>query len=65
MINVLVADLEELRWSAPAQLERTGSGAVAVDGRDDLAACRRARELAVAELRLVVPPGHSFGRRGR
>jgi hypothetical protein len=26
---------------------------------------RRTRERAVAELRTVVPPGHSFGRRGR
>ncbi len=67
VINVLVADLEELRWSAKAEAERVEPGRVDTDedARDDLAARRRARQLVVAELRAVVQAGHSFGRRGR
>ncbi len=82
VINVLVSDLEPLRWSRPTpatpadgtktplylgkssrrQAVRVEPGA---NAGDELAARRRARELAVAELRAVMPPGHSFGRRGR
>jgi error-prone DNA polymerase len=54
--NVIVIDLEALERRDPVQadvrpLEKTHR--------------RRARELAVAELRAVAPAGHSFGRRGR
>jgi error-prone DNA polymerase len=50
-INVLVADLAPLTPSPPpASPKKSG---------------QRARDLAVAELRAVVPAGHAFGRRGR
>jgi error-prone DNA polymerase len=65
--NVLVTDLEPLQWRGrleaevmPIEPDRDGDGG----SSDDLAARRRARERAVAELRAVVPAGHSFGRRG-
>jgi error-prone DNA polymerase len=65
VINVLAFDLDALQWSEPpAQVTRIEPGAVDAGERDEVAA-RRARELAVAELRAVVPAGHSFGRRGR
>ncbi len=53
-INVLVAAVGELerKKSTPAPPRQAPP-------------TRQARELAVAELRAVVPPGHSFGRRGR
>jgi error-prone DNA polymerase len=56
VVNVVVSGLEALEWSGPAPGDAP---------TDELAARRRARELAVAELRAVVPAGHSFGRRGR
>jgi error-prone DNA polymerase len=66
VINVLVADLDALRWNGPPEeVGRIGPGRAERSARDDLDARRRARELAVAELRAVVPAGHSFGRRGR
>jgi error-prone DNA polymerase len=80
VINILVSDLEALRWSGPApptpadgtktllyggKSSRRRGGRVEPASGDELAARRRARELAVAELRAVMPPGHSFGRRGR
>jgi error-prone DNA polymerase len=72
VVNVLVAELEALQWSERAAaevrgIERISDGGEASvgNGADDLTARRRARELAVAELRAVVPAGHSFGRRGR
>ncbi len=66
VINVLVFDLDALEWSGPsAEVSRIGPRPDAGDERDEVAVRRRARELAVAELRAVVPAGHSFGRRGR
>jgi error-prone DNA polymerase len=72
VVNVLVADLEALRWSGPAPPPASRIEPAAAEpepeteaGGDDLTARRRARELAVAELRAVMPAGHSFGRRGR
>jgi error-prone DNA polymerase len=71
VINILVGELEALQWSERAAPEVRGKrindgGEVSVgNSADDLTARRRARELAVAELRAVVPVGHSFGRRGR
>jgi len=66
VINVLVFDLDALRWSEPpAEVRRIESSGDDAGDRDEVAARRRARELAVAELRAVVPAGHSFGRRGR
>ncbi len=55
--NVIVFELTALeRRDPPAEVRQI---------EPDLAARRRARELAVAELRAVAPAGHSFGRRGR
>lgn len=69
VINILVADLRALEWTDRMQVEveriEPAAGGHEVGGADQLAARRRARELAVAELRAVVPTGHSFGRRGR
>jgi hypothetical protein len=48
------------RRRADSRREASGTGPSAADD-----ARRRARELAVAELRAVAPAGHSFGRRGR
>ena len=68
VVNVLVAELEALQWTERAEevvrkVEETAAGNQ--PRADDLAERRRARELAVAELRAVAPTGHSFGRRGR
>jgi DNA polymerase III alpha subunit len=68
VVNIVVSELAALEWSGEPQedvrriepTDRTSPVDV-----DDLSATRRARELAVAELRAVVPAGHSFGRRGR
>ncbi len=63
VVNVLVSTVGEL--------ERTEAKEPAPPRRDSPAKkhpprpSRRTRELAVAELRTVAPPGHSFGRRGR
>ena len=65
-INVLVAELaalecgEERAQEAKERIQET-----ARKPRPRPTARRRARELAVAELRAVAPAGHSFGRRGR
>ncbi len=71
-INVVVFELGALEWSErpSAEVMSIDSAAVSqssgvVGDRHNLAECRRARELAVAELRAVAPAGHSFGRRGR
>ena len=67
VLNILVGSLGALQWSAPPRAVRKldpGQKVNAAD-RDDLTARRGTRELAVAELRAVVPAGHSFGRRGR
>jgi error-prone DNA polymerase len=70
--NVIVTELSALQWGdragfevsridpAHAQADQRHS-----DGELSLAERRRARRLAVAELRAVAPAGHSFGRRGR
>ncbi|HEX6229260.1 MAG TPA: OB-fold nucleic acid binding domain-containing protein, partial [Solirubrobacterales bacterium] len=50
-VNVLVSDLRELEPVVPRPPNRRGD--------------RQLRRRAVAELRAVVPAGHSFGRRGR
>jgi error-prone DNA polymerase len=68
--NVLVFDLAALEWRGPSQGEVRSIGqaprpAPANGEAVSLAERRRARELAVAELRAVAPAGHSFGRRGR
>ena len=55
--NVIVSALAPLERRDPPAEERPTA-------RPD-SARRRARELAVAELRVVAPAGHSFGRRGR
>jgi error-prone DNA polymerase len=49
--------------SAVAELELGGSPASRQGGIGKVAARRRIRERAVAQLRTVAPPGHSFGRR--
>jgi hypothetical protein len=80
VVNVLVESVEPLeRGTKPAgqpSRERGGVGEGADRGAGPAgptpsrrvsgeAGSRRARELAVAELRAVAPAGHSFGRRGR
>jgi error-prone DNA polymerase len=70
VVNILVSALEALQWSGERQgnvrrIERDTAADLASGMPDDLAVRRRVRELAVAELRAVVPAGHSFGRRGR
>ena len=71
VLNVIVAELDALEWGRepPAEVGRIDPAAAckpADQGSElSLAERRRARELAVAELRAVVPAGHSFGRRGR
>jgi error-prone DNA polymerase len=80
VVNVLAESVEPLEHGAAerqgqalrGQGER--AGAAGRDGAEGLPAhrrapapepgSRRARELAVAELRAVAPAGHSFGRRG-
>lgn len=69
VVNVLVTELQprQLGEQSKAQVRRM---VPIEDGGehgdlDELAMRRRAREMAVAELRAVVPAGHSFGRRGR
>jgi error-prone DNA polymerase len=70
-INVVVGDVGALECSGRPQGEvrriepREGRGPDRVERGEASFAARRARELAVAELRAVVPAGHSFGRRGR
>jgi error-prone DNA polymerase len=66
VLNILVGSLGALQWSAPpSEVRKLDPGEERPPERDDLAARRHARELAVAQLRAVVPAGHSFGRRGR
>ncbi len=69
--NVLVAELGALEWGdrSEAEVRRldpapAGTSPHRSGGTPSLAERRRARELAVAELRAVAPAGHSFGRRG-
>ncbi len=70
VINVVVAGLEALEWHEASsaevrRLDPPASGRTPAGEHDDeLSRRRRARELAVAELRAVAPTGHSFGRRG-
>ncbi len=70
-INVVVGEVGALEWSGPSPGEvrriepPQGREPDHVKGGEASFAARRARELAVAELRAVVPAGHSFGRRGR
>jgi error-prone DNA polymerase len=54
-VNVVVSHLRPLEWGSPKP-RRT---------RRPERHSSRARERAIAELRAVVPAGHSFGRRGR
>jgi len=67
VVNVLVESVEPLERGevkprrSPAPKPPPSRGAAASSRS---AASRRARELAVAELRAVAPAGHSFGRRG-
>jgi error-prone DNA polymerase len=70
--NVIVSELTALEWREPPKGEVTpmkrgqaGPPARAEGEGGVFAGRRRARELAVAELRAVAPAGHSFGRRGR
>lgn len=69
--NVIVSELRALEWHEPPKggvtpMKRGQTGPPArVEGEGGVfAGRRRARELAVAELRAVAPAGHSFGRRG-
>jgi error-prone DNA polymerase len=67
VVNVLVDRVEPLeRGEArrPPRPERPPSRQARAEPPPE-AGSRRARELAVAELRTVAPAGHSFGRRGR
>ncbi|HEY2333615.1 MAG TPA: error-prone DNA polymerase [Solirubrobacterales bacterium] len=70
-INVVVEEVGTLEWSGRPQGEvrriepQGGRDPDHAKGGEMSFAARRARELAVAELRAVVPAGHSFGRRGR
>ena len=69
VVNVLVESVEPLeRGEAPpqppARPEHPPTGGARASQRPQPSS-RRARELAVAELRAVAPAGHSFGRRGR
>jgi hypothetical protein len=69
VVNIVVSELAALEWSVESQGDARIEASTGVNptsgSADELAARRRARELAVAELRAVVPAGHSFGRRGR
>ena len=70
VVNVLVDSVEPLERGAarrPGQDQRPGRPPTRQpDSKPPPGPSpRRARELAVAELRAVAPAGHSFGRRGR
>ena len=69
VVNVLVESVEPLeRGEAPPQPRLRPGHSPARPSRGKPPpepSSRRARELAVAELRSVAPAGHSFGRRGR
>lgn len=67
--NVLVDSVEPLERGAaqpqrPCHSERSPARPLRSKSPSEPSS-RRARELAVAELRAVAPAGHSFGRRGR
>jgi error-prone DNA polymerase len=57
VVNVLVAELASLERNRPPAPEPVRRSAASTR--------RRQREQAVAELKAVIPAGHSFGRRGR
>jgi error-prone DNA polymerase len=57
VVNVLVAEIAPLESGPPSGPRPPRHSAAATR--------RKRRELAVAELKAVVPAGHSFGRRGR
>lgn len=69
VVNVLVAELELLQMGEQSKADVRRMVRIENEGEhgdlDGLAIRRRAHELAIAELRAVVPAGHSFGRRGR
>jgi error-prone DNA polymerase len=68
VVNVLVESVEPLeRSQARPRPPRPGGRSPSRASAETPAqpSSRRARELAVAELRSVAPAGHSFGRRGR
>jgi error-prone DNA polymerase len=70
VLNVLVESVEPLERVEATPPRRPPSPGQAPPRQPDSEpaakpSSRRARELAVAELRAVVPAGHSFGRRGR
>jgi error-prone DNA polymerase len=62
-INVIVAKLGPLEYRPVEETEGPAVAQIAEQARKRTQL--RARELAVAELRAVVPAGHSFGRLGR
>jgi error-prone DNA polymerase len=70
-INLFVADLDALEWGYrhEGEARRADLQSARAPMRERRAVSRvdrrRARELAMAELRAVAPAGHSFGRRGR
>jgi error-prone DNA polymerase len=69
VVNVLVENVEplergEAQPQPPPRPEHPPTRG-ARSGQRPEPSSRRARELAVAELRAVAPAGHSFGRRGR
>jgi error-prone DNA polymerase len=63
VVNVLVESVEPLERGAARPPLRSEPSADSQSPPEP--SSRRARELAVAELRAVAPAGHSFGRRGR
>ncbi|HEV7483869.1 MAG TPA: error-prone DNA polymerase [Solirubrobacterales bacterium] len=70
VVNVLVESVEPLEREAatgPKPPRRSQQPPTHLPPADPApkSSSRRARELAVAELRSVAPAGHSFGRRGR
>jgi hypothetical protein len=65
VVNVLVESVEPLeRDEGRKQRQPPAEQAPTRPGPSPAPSSRRARELAVAELRAVAPAGHSFGRRG-
>jgi hypothetical protein len=58
-----LADVREIE--PPVGRETGRDEGAAGESIPSLDEARRAREVALAELRAVAPPAHSFGRRGR